>query len=987
MLFKQRRWAALAILSILTLPVEAQLSLNQPTRMVAVAAGPSPRVFAAVENGFFRSSDEGLNWTAIHLRPAGQRQPLITFLVADPVNPLFIYAGAENEDGALWRSTDGGTTWATANRGLPSTSGFVESIHLVPASPRTFYVKTGAEVYRTTDGGDNWVLQSTLSDGNSVFAIAPSNPSIMFYSVRSLTFRSRDEGRTWAPQAAVPLVAGSVVAIVVDPRNPSNVYYAGRDAGAGAGIYKSNDEGTNVTLVFRLNATFISHDPARGFLYASALEDSCLFYSVDEGRTWPRFVCLGAGSGGVRLAFVPADPNALWAGTSLGPFRAEDRNFGWQQRFGSVRPTLAAPAAQFDFFLPPGGQGRLDLPLSIAETDRWSAQVTLTTSGEPWLSLAAVPTASPGTAQVRVNAQGLSEGTHSGIVRVSSSQVNNNPLEIPVRVTVRPPAAGIAYTISTLTGIGQNATFGDGGQATLAAIGPPDSLAVDPDGAVYISDPVNNRVRRILPSGVIERYAGTGQANAGGDGGDARLAGINSPRGLAVDQNRRLLIADAGNSRVRAVSADRTVSTFRNDVPSSRGVAVDRNGNVYVALPNLHAVIRIAPDGSLRRFAGTTVAGFRRDGVAADQARLSAPNDVAVDGSGNVYIADTENHRVRRVTPDGIIQTVAGNGLAGFQGDGENAAALALGRPNGIGLDSAGVLYIADTDNHRIRVLTPQGQLRTIGGSAMGGFSGDGGPALAAQFQTPVDVAVDPAGNVYVADNSNIRVRKLTLPPPVTMPEISQGGVVNAADLSSRLAPGALFSLFGRNLAAAGQTTGVTVTMNGRAAPLLFVSEGQINGQVPFEIPPGDVIVQASLNGARSREANARISTAAPGIFQIGGGRAAAQNQDATLNTQDNPAAQGTAIVVYLTGQGLLDNPVATGAPATADPLSRPQLPVSATIGGQEVTVLFLGLSPGFIGLAQANLVVPDLPPGDYPVVITIGGSASNAAIITIGAR
>jgi uncharacterized protein (TIGR03437 family) len=985
MLFTQRRWAALAFLSILSVPVQAQLTMNQPTRMVAVAAGPNPRIFAAVENGFFRSSDDGLNWTAIHLRPAGQRQPLITFLLTDPVNPMRIYAGTENDDGAVWRSTDGGITWATANRGLPSATGIVESISLVPATPQTLYLKTGAEVYKTIDGGDNWTLQSTLSDANSAFAIAPSNPSIMFYTVRSLTFRSRDEGRTWSPQAAVPLVAGAVVAIVVDPRNPSIVYFAGRDAGAGAGIYKSNDEGANVNLIFRLNAFYIAHDPARGFLYASSLEDNCVYYSVDEGRTWPRFACLGAGSGGVRVAFVPASPDSLWAATSLGPFRAEDRNLIWQVRSGSVRPTLAAPPAQFNFLLSPGAQGRLDLPLRIVETDRWSAPVTLTTSGEPWLSLANVPNSTPGAVQVRVNTQGLSEGTHAGTVRVASSQVNNSPLEVPVRVTVRAAATGPSYTISTLTGIGQNATFGDGGQAALAAIGPPDSLATDSEGSLYISDPANNRVRRILSSGVIERYAGTGQANASGDGADARLAGINSPRGLAIDQNRRLIIADTGNNRIRAVTADRSISTFRADVPGTRGVAVDNNGNVYVALPSLHTVVRIAPDGSLRRFAGTTVAGFRTDGVAADQTRLSAPNDVAVDASGNVYIADTENHRIRKVTPDGIIQTVAGNGLAGFQGDGDEASLLSLARPNGIGLDAAGNLYIADTDNQRIRVLTPQGQLRTIGGSGTGGFAGDGGPALGAQFQTPVDVAVDPAGNVYVADNSNVRVRKLAPPAPSRLPEISPGGVVNAADGSPRLSPGVLFSLFGRNLTTGNQTAGVAVTMNGVSVPLLFISEGQINGQVPFEIQPGDVTVRASLNGARSQEAVARITAAAPAIFQFGSNRAVAQNPDFTVNTAENPAAPGAAIVVYLTGQGLLDNPLATGAPAPASPLSRPLLPVSATIGGREATVLFLGMSPGFIGLAQANLIVPDLPPGDYPVVITIGGSVSSAAQITIG--
>src|SRR5262249_55902593 len=153
----------------------------------------------------------------------------------------------------------------------------------------------------------------------------------------------------------------------------------------------------------------------------------------------------------------------------------------------------------------------------------------------------------------------------------------------------------------------------------------------------------------------------------------------------------------------------------------------------------------------------------------------------------------------------------------------------------------------------------------------------------------------------------------------------------------------------------------------------------QINGQLPFEIAPGAVTVRVTANGVTSAPAPATVSTASPGIFLAGTNRAAATNADNSLHTFSNPAAPGTAITVYFTGIGPLDNAVATGQPAPlSGPLSRASLPAAVTIGGQPASALFVGLTPGSISLAQANVVVPSLPPGDYPVMITIGGAASN---------
>ena len=976
-------------------PCLAQLTMNIPAGVISAAAGPSPAVVAAVGAGLFRTVDAGLNWTAIHLRPAGRTQPTIFQLVADPGDPLVLYGATDADDGAVWKSTDGGLRWAAANQGLPPAGGPVESLTLIPGNRQTLYAKIGLEVYKSSNAGASWTLRSKIPLENAVFAVSPSNPMVMFYAVGNAVYRSRDEGGVWLPLFPLPVSAESrIVSLTFSPTNAEQFFVSVRGTGAGFGVYRSLDQGNNFTRVLIAQPISLQVSPAaKPIYYVSSLEDSCLFVSDNNGEAWSRF-CLGQASGGVRLAFEPAAPERLWATTSFGVLFSSTGGAIWLTRAGFVKPTLLAPQVPYEFVLTPDTLGRLELPVRLAETDRWTVPVSLSVSGEPWLTLTGGASATAATATVRVNSQGMAAGTYAASVRISSPAVVNQTVTVPVRLIVQPRADTGSLAIDTLTGVGANSTFGDGGQAQFAGIGPPDSIAVDQAGNIFISDPGNNRVRRINPAGIIERYAGTGQFDFSGDSGDALLAGFRAPRGLALDSLGRLLIADSGNNRIRLVTAERIVHTLRSDLDNPRGIAADSAGNTYIAVPDFNIVARISADGVVSRFAGTGASGYRTDGVPANGTRLNAPNDVAVDTSGNVYIADTGNHRIRKVTPDGKIQTVAGNGVAGFQGDSETVASLALAMPSGISLDEAGNLLIADTDNNRIRMVTPQGALRTIAGNGIDGFSGDGGPARNAQLRSPVDVAAGPSGQIYVADTLNIRVRKLARASAAMTPEISAGGFVNAADGSPRLSPGVLFSIYGVNLSASTQqaaaapwpTTlaGVTVNINGRNAPLYFVSPGQINGQVPFETSNGRSIARVTLNGVSSPEATAEIAPASPGILLFGAGRAVVQNADFAVNTTGAPTFPGQPIVVYLTGQGLVDNTVATGAAAPAQPLSRPRLPVSASIGGSEATVLFLGLSPGFIGLAQANLLVPDLAPGDHPVVITIGGAASNGPVISV---
>src|SRR5208337_173469 len=189
------------------------------------------------------------------------------------------------------------------------------------------------------------------------------------------------------------------------------------------------------------------------------------------------------------------------------------------------------------------------------------------------------------------------------------------------------------------------------------------------------------------------------------------------------------------------------------------GVAVDASGNLYIADTDNNRIRKISPNGIIPTVAGNGIAGFSGDGGPASQAQLNHPEGVAVDAQGNLYIADTGNNRIRKISPNGIITTVAGNGIAGFGGDHGPASQAQLNHPEGVAVDASGNLYIADTDNDRIREVR-NGVIVTIAGDA--GFSGDGGPASQAQLNHPEGVAVDASGNLYIADTGNNRIRKIS---------------------------------------------------------------------------------------------------------------------------------------------------------------------------------------------------------------------------------
>ncbi len=327
-------------------------------------------------------------------------------------------------------------------------------------------------------------------------------------------------------------------------------------------------------------------------------------------------------------------------------------------------------------------------------------------------------------------------------------------------------------TITTVAGSGTAGFSGDNGLATTAQISSPHAIAVDPSGDLYIADTANNRIREVI-SGVIGTIAGNGAGGYFGDGGPATGAQLNVPCGLALDTLGNLYIADYYNNRIRKVS-NGVISTFAgkgtrgfsgDNAPATSAqlnnpfaLAEDPTGNLFLADYGNNRIRKISA-GIISTVVGNGTTGFSGDNGSAVSAQLASPYGVTFDSSGNAYITDYQNNRIRKVS-SGIITTVAGNGMPGFAGDNGPATIAQLNQPSGVAVDSSGNIFIADSGNNRVRKVAG-GIITTAAGNGTAGFAGDSGPAISAELGQPLAVTLDPSGNLYIADSGNSRVRKV----------------------------------------------------------------------------------------------------------------------------------------------------------------------------------------------------------------------------------
>jgi len=601
--------------------------------------------------------------------------------------------------------------------------------------------------------------------------------------------------------------------------------------------------------------------------------------------------------------------------------------------------------------------------------------------------------------------------------------------------------------ISTVAGSAATTPPIDGLAATDVRFSGPTGVAVDSTGGIYIAEGSIGsgsgldggifKIWKVGTNGKLATVAGTGNRSYSGDNGPAALAQFDSPAGMTMDARGNLYIADSRNNRIRKIATDGTVTTV----------------------------------------AGNALAGFSGENAPATLAELNHPTGVAIDAAGNLYIADTGNNRVRLVYPTGIIGTVAGNGNTAFFGDGGIAYNGALNHPEGVAVDEDGTVYIADTGNHRIRrvvsgiidtivdgldapssVAVRSGQIAiadrgngsvrlagptnasfaladahgvtidpglnvyatganqvirigfarqsessplrlaatTLVGTGQCCYNGDGGPAGAALLNAPWGIVLDPSGNLYIADTGNDAIRMAT----VSASTFFIRAIANAAsNVAGAIAPGEIVTIYGaglgpQNLVAPQQSApgsvlptdiaGTSVTFNGAPAPLLYASAGQVSAIVPYGVTGATASVVVKVSGVSTQPFPTPLAPAVPGIFTAdasGSGPARAFNADGSANTPGTPAVVGAAVTVYVTGEGEtipagVDGKIAAGSgPA-------PALPVIVLIGGVPATVQSAAGAPGLpAGVMQVTATVPAGVSGRVPVVVTVGGARSQAGV------
>lgn len=332
-----------------------------------------------------------------------------------------------------------------------------------------------------------------------------------------------------------------------------------------------------------------------------------------------------------------------------------------------------------------------------------------------------------------------------------------------------------AQIITTFAGNGSTGSTGDGGPATSAACESPSGIAFGPGGDVYFSLYYANTIRKVSSTGVITTIAGNGTDGFSGDGGPATSAQFSKPTKVLRDNAGNIYVADLYNNRVRKISTTGIISTFAGNGSTTFsgdggpataaslfhpiGLAIDGAGNIYISDYDHYRIRKVTPTGIISTYAGNGTPGTSGDGGPATAAQFNRVWGIKMDGAGNLYLADQVNNLLRKISPSGIITTVAGTGAAGYSGDGGPATAAVLNHVSDIDFDGLGNIYLADQLNHAIRKIMPDGTIITIAGTGTAGYSGDGGSPLSAQFDQPNEIEVSPSGNLHIADNNNNRIR------------------------------------------------------------------------------------------------------------------------------------------------------------------------------------------------------------------------------------
>jgi len=600
-------------------------------------------------------------------------------------------------------------------------------------------------------------------------------------------------------------------------------------------------------------------------------------------------------------------------------------------------------------------------------------------------------------------------------------------------------------SISTVAGEGAT------GEAGTLALSEPTGVAADPAGSVYVVNSAYPVVFRMDTDGTLRQLPGTGKdlfysaasdllivgnqhletlppngaltsvldqsSYTFGDGGPADQARFESVASIAIDELGHVTIADAAFRRIRQVAVGGTIASLpvSDYVTDPQSIAFNPSGQLFIAdagsilsangaaEPTIVASGLLAPEALAFNSAGVLYFSsnnsiFSANGQSSPSALagpFAVPAALTTDSAGNIYFANSGGNQVLELSQGGIVSTIAGTGVSGYSGDLGYATAAQLAAPAGVFMDSTGVLWISDTGNNAVRAVDATGVIRTVAGTGSAGLAGDGGPSGSALLNSPTSLTGDAAGNVYIADAGNRRVRQLSVGGSGGQ---NVGGVVtvthSATFKTGPVAGGEIVALFGlaigpatpltTQLDASGNIATVlgptSVLFNGVAAPLYYVGANQINAEVPVEVAGNVSALVQVQNGSKTIASTiVDIAQYVPGLFAVGA-FAAALNQNLSINGTSNPSPTGSVIVLYGTGFGSTQPLDRTGVPAEP-PLGIPIGYVSVSINGESAPVLFVGDAPGYSGLTQINALLPGDVTGQAQVVVNEGATSSPAGI------
>jgi trimeric autotransporter adhesin len=554
-------------------------------------------------------------------------------------------------------------------------------------------------------------------------------------------------------------------------------------------------------------------------------------------------------------------------------------------------------------------------------------------------------------------------------------------------------------SLTTLAGLPDLGFSGDGGPALSATMWGPQGLAFAPSGDLYFADSNNARVRRVDKDGVISTVVGTGVSGNGGDGGPAANAMLAVPLGIAIDRKGNLYVADELENTVRMVDTHGIISLYAggggNTVPLNTPVpatsvrlatpsqiSVDSAGNLYI-LDRTHFLKKVsAADHTISPVPGGrgTLSPSSSNGFTGSDVTMT------VDRNDNIYVLYTVNNgtkaNISKITPAGQASTI--DWIAQVPLDARSLA-----------VDAAGNMYIGTAG--AIHKYSPDGTLLTITGSYNSQDVLQDGPASQAA-EGGTALSIGPDGNLYFADTAYSRIRRITVAGCATVRQPLIGGIVNAASLAGGyLAPGEIVSIFGLSIgpaASAGgaydesgklasSVSGVSVLVNGKPAPLYYVSSNQINVQVPpSAVKDLTLDMRVQYGGLTSDASSFTEQPASPGIFgSLDANRRSASllNADGTINSASNPAVRGSVVSVFATGGGLTDPQDPDGVPAGG--AAALVLPSAVSVNNVAADVLYAGAAPSFVGVVQVNFRVPDNPKtvsGYNTLLLSIGGQSNS---------